>query len=620
MPKKRKRILIANRGEIALRVMRTAHAMEFDTVGVFTPDDEGMPHTEPSERHSAVPIDDYLSIRSILKAAQDTGAQMIHPGYGFLSENPKFAAACEKAGVRFIGPPSQAMRAVGDKAKARATAQKLGIPVAEGLGPFRDAKEIEKAAKTLGAPVMLKAVAGGGGKGMKRLMTLDDLREVIATSQRETKSAFGDDALIVERYVFPARHVEVQVMGDGKRCIALGERECSLQRRHQKIIEESPSPGVDEELRQQLFKAAVALCEAVGYRSAGTVEFLVDADGGYYFLEVNARLQVEHPVTEMRTGLDLVRMQIEVAQGGSVPKQEQVSFNGHAIEARLNAEDPWRGFLPSAGRVLACRFPSGDGMRVDSGVGSRVSSRYDSLIGKLIAHGATREEAREKLKRMLRQTVVLGVLTNQPFLIQLLESDFFQSGETFTHTIDGLDLGDRPLPEPLLTAAADALRGFEPPGPAVWRLARSGAMRTVTVIGPDGRIEAPLGRDAEASAHRRGRRGYQGDADGVAVARDRERVWASFEGALGAFHLPDAAGVEEASEARAPMTGRVVSLPVRVGDKVREGETLAVLEAMKMEYRLEAQAPGVVKEIGAREGDLVDLGQVLVRLDLGGTE
>lgn len=603
MPKKRKRILIANRGEIALRVMRTAHKMDFDTVGVFTPDDEGMPHAEPSDHHTVMPIDDYLSIRSVIEAAQQARAAMIHPGYGFLSENPKFAAACERAEIRFIGPSARAMRAVGDKAKARATAQKLGIPVAEGLGPFRDAKEIEKAAKSLGPPVMLKAVAGGGGKGMKRLMTLDNLREVIATSQRETKSAFGDDALIVERYVFPARHVEVQVIGDGKRSIALGERECSLQRRHQKVIEESPSPGVDESLRTKLFEAAVALCEAVGYSNAGTVEFLVGPDGRFYFLEVNARLQVEHPVTEMRTGLDLVQMQIEVAQGNSVPKQEQISFTGHAIEARLNAEDPWRGFLPSAGRVLVCCFPSGEGMRVDSGIGNRVSSRYDSLIAKLIAHGRTRDEATERLKQMLKQTVVLGVLTNQPFLLQLLGSSFFKTGETFTHTIDELDLGDRPMPAPLLQAATDALRGYTPQGPAVWRRARRNSAATVTLIGPDGRLNVPLSGDARPI--------------GVTLARDRERVWASYEGAVGVFYLPDAVGVVEASEARAPMTGRVVSLPVRVGDKVHEGDTLVVLEAMKMEYRLEAEVAGVVKEVGAKEGDLVDLGQVLVRLDTG---
>ncbi|MER3466311.1 MAG: 3-methylcrotonyl-CoA carboxylase, partial [Armatimonadota bacterium] len=330
----------------------------------------------------------------------------------------------------------------------------------------------------------------------------------------------------------------------------------------------------------------------------------VGADGRYYFLEVNARLQVEHPVTEMRTGLDLVQMQIEVAQGGHVPKQEQVSFSGHAIEARLNAEDPWRGFLPSAGRVLMCRFPSGEGMRVDSGVGSRVSSRYDSLIAKLIAHGATREEARKRLTDMIKQTVLLGVLTNQPLLIQLLQSEFFKMGETFTHTIDGLDLGERPLPEPLVRAAAETLRGYVPPGPTVWRCAQKASEAATTIIGPDGRVEAPLGASNPRTI------------EGVSVARDRERVWAAFEGAVGVFHLPDIAGSEEASEARAPMTGRVVSLPVRVGDKVNEGDTLAVLEAMKMEYRLEAEAPGVVEQVGAKEGDLVDLGHVLVRLHL----
>ncbi|GIV02993.1 MAG: acetyl/propionyl-CoA carboxylase subuit alpha [Fimbriimonadales bacterium] len=607
MPKRRiRRLLIANRGEIAQRVRRTAREMGIRTIGVYTPVDAEMPHAQPDDSHDATPISNYLNIKEILEAAQKAKADAIHPGYGFLSENPRFASAVERAGIAFVGPSATSMRKVGDKAKARATAQSLGIPVAEGLGPFSNPKEIAKAARDLGAPVMLKAVAGGGGKGMKRLLTLDNLEEIIETSQRETKAAFGDDALIVERYIFPARHVEVQVLGDGKRCIALGERECSLQRRHQKILEESPSVAVDTELRERLFDSARRLCEAVGYRNAGTVEFLVGPDGSFYFLEVNARLQVEHPVTEMCTGLDIVRMQLEVAMGAEVPPQETIQRRGHAIEARLNAEDPWRNFLPSAGRILVAEFPEGDGMRVDSGIGPSVSTQYDSLIAKLIAHGENREQARTRLIEMLERTVVLGILTNGPYLLEVLRSDFFIQGETYTNTIDEFQPPERPITEAMKMRAACALRGYAPSPPMPW--ARDGRTALgearVRLRGPDG----PLWVTAPTSE-------ICSSLKEVSFARERERVWVADRGRVAFFTVPEGVGDEGAQEARAPMTGKVVKIAVKPGQEVSEGDLLAVLEAMKMEYRLEAEMDGRVQEIGAKEGDLVDLGHVIVRLE-----
>lgn len=606
MSKRRiRRLLIANRGEIAQRVRRTARDMGIRTISVYTPSDAEMPHAQPDEFHEVVPISSYLNIQEILEAARKTRADAIHPGYGFLSENPRFAAAVERAGIAFVGPSATSMRKVGDKAKARATAQALGIPVADGLGPFTDPKDVARAARDLGAPVMLKAVAGGGGKGMKKLLTLDDLDEIIASSQRETKAAFGDDALIVERYVFPARHVEVQVVGDGKRCIALGERECSLQRRHQKIIEESPSVAVDNPLRERLFDAARRIGEAVGYRNAGTVEFLVGPDGSYYFLEVNARLQVEHPVTEMCTGLDIVRMQLEIAMGAETPAQETIHPRGHAIEARLNAEDPWRSFLPSAGRVLVAQFPEGDGMRVDSGIGPSVSTQYDSLIAKLIAHGRDREEARSRLIEMLEQTLVLGILTNAPYLVEVLRSEFFQRGETYTHTIDEFQPGERPITEAMKIRAACALRGVSPAPPMPWRSGRTSlGDAQVRLRGPDGPVwvAAPTAEACSKVAP-------------LPAVRERERVWVAQTGRVAFFTVPEGAGDEGALEARAPMTGRVVRIAVKPGDSVREGDLVAVLEAMKMEYRLEAEMDGLVHEVGAREGDLVDLGQVIVRLE-----
>lgn len=441
--------------------------MGIPTVGIFTHADADMPHAQQEYQPEAIEVPSYLDIAAIIAAAKQSKANAVHPGYGFLSENPAFVRECQEADIIFIGPSQSAMEALGDKSKARALAESLGVPIAKGYGPYSDPRQIVEAAKTLGPPLMLKAAAGGGGKGMKLVSSLDQIEEIIATSQRETKAAFGDDVLIVERFISPARHVEVQIFADGNHAIVLGERECSLQRRHQKIIEESPSTAVDDNLRKQLYEAAKKIVEAVGYSNAGTCEFLVDNDKNFYFLEVNTRLQVEHPVTELCTGLDLVKMQIEIASGCPLMSQNEVVTQGHAIEARLCAEDPWNHFLPSSGRILRCEFRESYA-RIDAAIGKRVSSEYDSLLAKIITHEKDRNSAIESLRSELYGLVLLGVVTNQKYLINILESDWFVNGETYTTTLEQWDPGPPPITQEMLLSAAYLLRGPLQKPSAVW--------------------------------------------------------------------------------------------------------------------------------------------------------
>ncbi len=470
-----KTLLVANRAEIACRVFKTCLKMNIRTVAVYTPSDIGC-SSHMLEADDAIEISNYLSINEIVDAAKRTNAQAVHPGYGFLSENPQFADRCNAEGLVFIGPSGDSMRAIGDKSRARQTADAVGVPITSGLGPFTNVAQVVQAVKQIGLPVMLKAAAGGGGKGMKLIQSFENIEDVAEAAQRETASAFGDDRLIVEQYLNPVRHIEVQLMADGEKAIALGERECSLQRRHQKLIEESPSMAVSNETREKLFDSARRIAESVGYKGAGTCEFLVTSDERFYFLEVNARLQVEHPVTELCTGLDLVQMQIETAFGKPLPAQNAVNRTGFAIEARLCAEDPWHGFLPSAGRILFKRFSNE--VRVDEGVDSAVSPHYDSLIAKMIAYDSTsREAARLKLIRALEDSAVIGVATNQEYLIKLLQSVEFQKHETYTTTVDAFQTAPDPPSETALRAAALIMRGPTKPSNAVfealgtWRLA-----------------------------------------------------------------------------------------------------------------------------------------------------
>jgi len=458
-----KKVLIANRGEIALRVMRTLRELGILSVAVYSDPDADAPHVLAADRAMhigpATASQSYLNIEAIIRAARESGAEAIHPGYGFLAENSLFVRACDEAGIVFLGPTTESMSAMGDKSEARAHAEKCGVPTVPGAPASDDPAAIAAAARRIPLPILLKASAGGGGKGMRKVEDYAQLPEAIAAAQREGKSAFGDSRLIVESYIHPVRHVEVQLMGDGKgEVIALGERECSLQRRHQKIIEESPSTAVDPTLRKAMMASACKVAAAVHYRGAGTVEFLLAPDGHYYFLEMNTRLQVEHPVTEFLTGLDLVELQLKVAAGEPIGlTQDEVRFDGHAIEVRLYAENADSGFLPTSGKILEVHWPQWPNVRIDSGIkrGQLVGVHYDPLIAKVISWGPTRERARTRLIAALEESVVLGLVTNQAFLIDLLCSKAFRSGATYTQTVEPWAKSRvARLPEPAMLLAA----------------------------------------------------------------------------------------------------------------------------------------------------------------------
>ncbi len=490
------RVLIANRGEIACRIARTLRAMGIRSVAVCSEADRGALHTRVADETvpigPAEPRASYLNVAALVAAARSSGAEAVHPGYGFLAENAGFAEAVEAAGLTFIGPTPEQVRAMGDKRAARALAVAAGVPVVPGV-EGRDPAALLAEAGRIGFPVMVKAALGGGGKGMRVVATPAELEEALASAARLAASAFGDGAVYLERRLERARHIEVQVAGDGRgAAIHLGERECSLQRRHPKVVEESPAAGVDAALRDGLTGAAVALARAVRYRGVGTVEFLVARDGGFHFLEMNTRLQVEHPVTEGVTGLDLVRLQLEVAAAGRLPcAQEEVRSRGHAIEARVYAEDAARGFLPQAGTALRVRWPEGDGIRVDAGVesGDRVPVHYDPILAKVVATGGTRAQALERLAGALDRTLVHGVTTNLPFLRALVRAG--PVGEAAVDTewierefLDGFAaLALAPAPELALAAAALAER-FAAGAPA---RGRAGTPRRADVFAALGR-------------------------------------------------------------------------------------------------------------------------------------
>jgi len=448
------KVLVANRGEIACRILRTLREMSIRSVAVFTDPDRDAPHVHLADEAAALGASDqYLSPEALVHAARRCGATAVHPGYGFLSQSAPFVRACEASGLIFIGPGAESMEMLGDKRASRAAAERLGIPVVPGAQEVDTPASAKDAAARLGYPVLLKAAGGGGGRGMRLVRAPVELEEAHGAARREAKASFADDRLILEKYISPARHLEVQILGNGREAVALGERECSLQRRYQKVIEEAPAVRVGEETRRSLCDAAVRLAREAGYRSAGTVEFLLGPDGSFHFLEVNTRLQVEHPVTEMITGMDIVRAQIEIAQGGALP--DPVAPRGHAIEARLNAEDPYRGFLPQTGPILMLDWPHRPCVRIDAGIraGQQVSGSYDSLLAKVIAWGIDREEARRRLVETLREATLLGIMTNQAFLLQVLESEPFRSGETYTTTLESRTWPEAPLPEEIVRAA-----------------------------------------------------------------------------------------------------------------------------------------------------------------------
>jgi acetyl-CoA carboxylase biotin carboxylase subunit len=467
-------VLVANRGEIAVRILQALQEMGIPAAAVYSDADREAPHVRLADEayplEGVAATDTYLQQEKLLAIARQCGAAAVHPGYGFLSENAAFAELLEEAGIKLIGPPSRVIRAMGDKIAARRSMEAAGVPVVPGWeGESRSLKAVQRAAAEVGYPLLVKAAAGGGGKGMRRVEEASQLEEALAGAQREAERAFGDGRVYLERYLTRPRHVEIQIFGDAHGSVVhLFERECSIQRRHQKIVEESPSPFLDAALREEMCQAALRAARAIGYENAGTVEFIVDTHGGEkprpYFLEVNTRLQVEHPVTEWVTGRDLVRAQIVVAAGGAVPfRQEELRQNGHALECRIYAEDPANGFLPSTGILQVYREPRGPGIRVDSGVeqGSEVTVDYDPLLAKLIVWAENRPEALAKMDWALAQYVILGVRTNIPFLRHLLRHPAFQAGDLHTGFLEehAIAAGPREVPLPALAAAALALSG-----------------------------------------------------------------------------------------------------------------------------------------------------------------
>jgi geranyl-CoA carboxylase alpha subunit len=568
-------LLIANRGEIALRVARTAQRLGVRTVAVYTEADRDAPHARACDE--AVRIDSYLSIESILRAP----GEAVHPGYGFLAENPAFAEAVIASGRSWVGPPPAAMRALGDKANAKRLAAKAGVPV---LATYEGKPEF---------PLVIKALAGGGGRGMRLVRSVKELDAALASARSEAEHAFGDGRLLLEKAVVAPRHVEVQVFADARgACIHLGERDCSVQRRHQKLIEEAPSPAVDAAQRVRLGAAAIAVARAASYVGAGTVEFLLDGEGTHWFIEANARLQVEHPVTEALTGLDLVEWQLRVAAGEPLPlRQEEVRFDGHAIEARLCAEDPARDFLPQSGRLALWR--PAPGLRVDHALesGMDITPLYDSLLAKLVAHARTRDEARDKLAAALDETLALGLPTNKAFLAAVLRDAAFAKGAATTALL------------------AERFSGWTPPAldeAFARRLYAAQSAKTAGYGEWSGWSNAA--REALASA--------PCALDGASLHFARDGHSFSWRDATMDPPAKRAAGFDGRGLA-APMNGRVVAVHARPGDAVSQGSALVVLEAMKMEHTLAAPTALRVKAVHVARGAQVAPGALLMEFEQG---
>ena len=659
------KILIANRGEIACRVIATCRRLGITTVAVYSDADRDARHVRLGDeaiRIGPAPArESYLCGDAILTAAQATGAQAIHPGYGFLSENADFAEACAAAGIVFIGPPPSAIRAMGDKSAAKALMQRAGVPLTPGYhGQTQDPAFLREQADAIGYPVLIKASAGGGGKGMRKVEAADAFEAALASCQREAQAAFGNAHVLVEKYVERPRHIEIQVFGDSHgNLVHLFERDCSVQRRHQKVLEEAPAPGMSEDRRAAMGQAAVEAARAVGYVGAGTVEFIVSPQGEFWFMEMNTRLQVEHPVTEMITGTDLVEWQLRVAGGQTLPlRQEQLAIRGHAIEARLYAENPDTGFLPSTGVLRHLRFPGADvDVRVDSGVeqGDAITPHYDPMIAKVIAWGADRDAALRHLRRALAQCQVVGVASNTGFLRRLLDTAAFSQAHLDTALIerehDALS-APAPADDALWAMAALALLqpsarpasdpddphspwdvhdGWRMTGPAtraLWLECDGQRRRIAATPRPDDgwllaldgaeALPAALSRTGARLHARIGEHRRQADA-----FLDNGTVHLFEAGRSHAFALHDP--VAEADQPPrqdgglvAPMPGRIVALLAGIGTKLARGTPLLVLEAMKMEHTLQAPADGIVRGFLVREGELVAEGVALVDFDVAG--
>ncbi len=648
-------ILIANRGEIACRVMRTAKRMGTRTIAVYSNADANAVHVKMADEAVHIgpsPVgESYLVIDKIIAAAKTTGVDAIHPGYGFLSENAAFAKACEKAGIIFIGPKPDAIDLMGDKAKAKRRMIKAGVPCVPGYqGEKQDDKTLITEAEKIGLPVMVKAAAGGGGRGMRLVTTKKALPDAIKDARSEALNAFGSDVLIIEKAVQKPRHVEIQVFADkAGNTIHLGERDCSVQRRHQKVLEEAPCPVMTEELRMAMGAAAIKAAKDIGYVGAGTVEFMLDASGEFYFLEMNTRLQVEHPVTELVTGLDLVELQIRVAQGEDLPvTQQDIALTGHAIEARLYAEDPANDFLPATGRTDLFLTPCSQGIRVDSGIetGSEISPFYDPMIAKIMAYGSTRDEARIKLVQALKDTAIFGVKTNRSFLTEALEKEAFVKGEATTAFIaenfQDQDLAERELDARSAAVAAvlqyeaardqslskalpincellgwssasaiatpyqyDDMRVTVTPGSAGYDVSVNDASVSITV----------LSRDANSAL-------FDVDGNRVKVAYLTKGPQISLSSGSHSLKLTNANEVYSSAADEggagiitAPMHGAVIEVLVKTGDTVKTGQRLAVLEAMKMQHEILADIDGHVTSVNAVAGNQIAADSLMFEIE-----
>jgi geranyl-CoA carboxylase alpha subunit len=647
-------ILVANRGEIAVRIMRTAHQLGYRTVAVYSEADRDMPHALLADKAVCIgpapAASSYLNAERVIDAALRTGARMIHPGYGFLSENETFAKACAAAGITFIGPSSEAIRSMGDKAIAKRIMLEAGVPCIPGYdGTDQDIAALTREAQRIGYPLMVKAVAGGGGKGIRLVQNAAELPDAVHLARSEAEKSFANGQLMLEKAVISPRHVEVQIFADSLgNAVHLGDRDCSIQRRHQKVLEEAPAPAIDDAIRAAMGVAAVRAAHAVSYLGAGTVEFLLDPSGNFYFLEMNTRLQVEHPVTEMVTGLDLVEWQIRIAEGEPLPlEQSQISSRGHAIEARLYAEDPRTGYLPQSGRIEHWLPPEGAGIRVDHGLkqGAQISTWYDPMIAKVIGYGKDREEARRRLVRAIEDQVVVGLPTNRPLLLACLENSDFIDARLSTAFIDQNvpEFGALPPPTEEIAALAAVL---------LWTREASGLSEPLRGWRSSGQIDQPLAlrsddwkaivRISQAEIGFRvqvaerviavkliNERPGWGRATIDDIDRNFQLNWSgeALEIVLDGLNYLFAiwrkeigGGAEDdRPSARAPMPGTIISVRVKEGDVIARGDVLLTMEAMKMETLITAPCAGTVSALHCAAGQQVALKQVLAEIEPAAT-